>query len=163
MSSARSALAALAVDRLAGLDVTAAEVVAAAARALDEGIDAPSLARLAGLDHRDQQLLVELFVQVVAELGIELPADATAAQWQLLGEHLGEMVRGDVPLAEAAKTVKALDGRLGRPTALVELRQWLAMLATWIPTDVTPISYCEEQVLQQARAMLAGPWPPVAR
>ncbi|MGW7532680.1 hypothetical protein [Amycolatopsis sp. NPDC054798] len=163
MSSARGALAALAVDRLAGLDITAAELVEAGARAVGEGLEAPSLPELAALDHRNHQAVSDAFSHVVEELGIELPADATAAQWQLLGEHLGEMVRGDVPLAEGAKSVKALDGRLGRPAALAELRQWLAMLATWIPTDVTPVSYCEQQVLQQARAVLAGPWPPVTR
>ncbi|MER6767388.1 MULTISPECIES: hypothetical protein [Amycolatopsis] len=163
MSSARGALAALAVDRLAGLDITAAELVEAGARAVGEGLDAPSLPELAALDYRDHQAVSAAFSHVVEELGIELPVDATAAQWQLLGEHLGEMVRGDVPLAQAAKSVKAFDGRLGHPAALSELRQWLAMLATWIPTDVTPVSYCEQQVLQQARAVLAGPWPPATR
>jgi hypothetical protein len=163
MSLARGALAALAVDRLAGLDVAAVDVVEAATKAVGEGLDAPSLPELAGLDHRNRQAVDAAFTHVVEELGIELPADATAAQWHRLGEHLAELVRGDVPFAQAVAAVRLLDGRLGRPAALVELRQWLAMLATWIPTDVTPVSYCEEQVLQQARTVLAGPWPPVSR
>ncbi|WP_033292050.1 hypothetical protein [Amycolatopsis jejuensis] len=163
MSSARGALAALAVDRLAGLDVASSELVAAGERAVGEGLRAPSLAALAGLDHRDHRAVTDAFAHVVEELGIELPPDATAAQWQLLGEQLGEMVRGDVSLTAGANVVTSLDDRLGHPAALHELRQWLAMLASWIPTDVTPVSYCEQQVLQHARAVLAGPWPPVTR
>ncbi|MBB4687104.1 hypothetical protein [Amycolatopsis jiangsuensis] len=160
MSSARGALAALAVDRLAGFDVPSRDLVAAGMRAVVEGLDSPTLPELAGSEDRDA---AGLFTRVVDELGIELPVDADAARWQLLGECLGAMVRGDVPLAEAAALFEELDARLGRPGVLAELRRWLAMLATWIPTDVTPVSFCEEQVRQLARQLLAGPWPPVTR
>ncbi|GAA3535894.1 hypothetical protein GCM10022222_19460 [Amycolatopsis ultiminotia] len=160
MSCARGVLAALAVDRLAGLDVPSGDLVAAGVRAVVEGLDSPSLPELAGSDDR---AAVDLFTQVIDELGIELPADAESARWQLLGRCLGVMVRGEVPLGEAATSFDELDGRLGRPDALAELRRWFALLAAWIPTDVTPLSFCAQQIRQQARQLLAGPWPPVTR
>ncbi|MFF0144552.1 hypothetical protein ATK36_3270 [Amycolatopsis sulphurea] len=160
MSSARGELIALAVDRLAGLDVPSGELVAAGVRAVVEGLDSPSLPELAGSDHRDA---ATLFTRVVDELDLELPADAETARWQLLGECLGSMVRGDVSFGESTAAFHDLDHRLGRPEVLTELRHWIAMLTVWIPTDVTPVSFCEEQIRQQARQLLAGSWPPITR
>jgi len=162
MPSARDALATLAVGRLAGLDVVSGDLVAAAADAVAEGLEPPSMTLLAGLTGRDTVPVAEAFGQVIAELGIELPSDATAARWQLLSECLGEMVRGDVPLRAASARFRTLDRLLGRPSALGDLRRWLAMHAEWIPSDRTPIGFCEDQVLEQARTLLAGPWPPAA-
>ncbi|QRP45923.1 hypothetical protein [Amycolatopsis sp. FDAARGOS 1241] len=162
MSSARGELAALAVDRLAGRTVLPDDLVAAAVRAVVEGLDSPTLAELAGLG-RDDSAAPGLFTQVVAELGIEVPVDAVTARWQLLGEALAALARGDVSVHEGSAAVRELDDRLGRPEALRELRRWLAMFDSWIPTDVTPVSFPAGQIRQQARELLAGPWPPITR
>ncbi|WP_432849105.1 hypothetical protein ACQPXB_00700 [Amycolatopsis sp. CA-161197] len=162
MSSARGELAALAVDRLAGRTVLPDDLVAAAVRAVVAGLDSPTLPELAGLGH-DDATAPDLFAQVVAELGIEVPADAAAARWQLLGEALAVLARGDVSVKEGATAVWELDSRLDHPGALAEMRRWIAMLGSWIPTDVTPVSFCEDQILQQARELLAGTWPPITR
>ncbi|WP_326567531.1 hypothetical protein VSH64_37730 [Amycolatopsis rhabdoformis] len=162
MSSARGEIAALAVDRLAGRAVLPDDLVAAAVRAVVAGLDSPTLPMLAGLG-RDDTTAPDLFAQVVAELGIEMPADAASARWQLLGAALAALARGDVSVNEGATAVWELDARLGHPEALTEVRRWIAMLDSWIPTDVTPVSFCEDQILQQARELLAGSWPPVTR
>ncbi|SEP49290.1 hypothetical protein [Amycolatopsis saalfeldensis] len=162
MSSARGELAALAVDRLAGRAVYSGDLVDAGGRALVEGVDSPSLPELAGLG-RDDADAPDVFARVVHELGIELPADATAARWQLLGESLGAMVRGEATPAKSSGPVVEFDRLLGYPGVLRELVRWFAMLDAWIPTDVTPVSFCEQQILEQARLVLAGPWPPVTR
>ncbi|MET7990663.1 hypothetical protein ABZU76_07105 [Amycolatopsis sp. NPDC005232] len=162
MSSARGELAALAADRLAGRAVLPDDLVVAAVRAVVAGLDSPTLPELAGLGH-DDATAPNLFVQVVAELGIEVPADAAAARWQLLGEALAVLARGDVSVKAGATAVWELDARLDYPGAMDEMRRWIAMLDSWIPTDVTPVSFCEDQILQQARELLSGNWPPVTR
>ncbi|HWD05056.1 MAG TPA: hypothetical protein VG674_21680 [Amycolatopsis sp.] len=159
MSSARGELAALAVDRLAGRTVLPDVLVAAAVRAVVEGLDSPTLPELAALS-RDDTTASELFALVVAELDLEVPADAAAARWQLLGEALAVLARGEVPVGKGAAAVGELDDRLGHPDALREMRSWIAMFDSWIPTDVTPVSFPEDQIRQQARELLAGPWPP---
>ncbi|MFI5611195.1 hypothetical protein [Amycolatopsis sp. NPDC051903] len=162
MSSARGELAALAVDRLAGRTVLPDDLVAAAGRAVVAGLDSPTLAELAGLG-RDDGTAPDLFGRVVAELGIEVPFDAATARWQLLGEALAALARGDVSVNEGSTAVGELDDRLGHPDALREMRRWIAMFDSWIPTDVTPVSFPEDQIRQQARELLAGAWPPVTR
>ncbi|MEV6897971.1 hypothetical protein [Amycolatopsis sp. NPDC051372] len=162
MSSARGELAALAMDRLVGRTVLPDDLVTAAARAIVAGLDSPTLPELAGLGH-DDTTASDLFSQVVAELGIEVPTDAATARWQLLGEALAALARGDVSVNEGATAVWELDRRLDYPDALDEMRRWIAMLDAWIPTDVTPVSFCEDQILQRARELLSGNWPPVTR
>ncbi|WIX80595.1 hypothetical protein QRX50_07455 [Amycolatopsis carbonis] len=93
----------------------------------------------------------------------EVPADTATVRWERLGETLGAMVRGETPVGAASRSVREQSERLGSPEVLRDLQRWIAMLDSWIPTDVTPVSFCEDQILQQARELLAGTWPPVTR
>ncbi|MGW4482741.1 hypothetical protein ACWEOE_02775 [Amycolatopsis sp. NPDC004368] len=93
----------------------------------------------------------------------EVPAHCATAQWERLGGTLGAMVRGETPVGEAGRSVREQSARLGSPAVLHDLLRWIAMLDQWIPTDVTPVSFCEDQILQQARELLSGNWPPVTR
>ncbi|MFE0022174.1 hypothetical protein [Amycolatopsis sp. NPDC059021] len=85
---------------------------------------------------------------------------ANAGEWALVRDHLHDLVQGGLTPLSGGRLLRASSERLGDPAALRELVRWAAMLETWIPTDVTPTSFCEDQLLQQARVLLAGTWPP---
>ncbi|MFD9888586.1 hypothetical protein ACFWY9_04560 [Amycolatopsis sp. NPDC059027] len=85
---------------------------------------------------------------------------ANADEWALVRDHLHDLVQGGLAPLPGGRLLRVSSERLGDPAALRELVRWAAMLETWIPTDVTPTSFCEDQLLQQARSLLAGTWPP---
>jgi hypothetical protein len=160
VEACRELLRGLAVDRLAGRELRTSHLVEAALDALVAGVDAPSLPRLAGLECSAGEEADAVFTQVVCELGLELPEDATAARWQLVHGWLTAMVKGEMSPAVGGALVREVGELLGGPASLQEISHWSATLESWIPTDLTPRDVCEVPILEQAAELLAGPWPP---
>ncbi|KZB86449.1 hypothetical protein [Amycolatopsis regifaucium] len=159
----RSALRELAIGRLAGRDVRTSHLVEAGLDAIVAGLDAPSLGLLAGLECAGEDAVDRALHQVVDELGIELPADATAARWLLVHGWLTAMVKGDLSPATGGALVSEVSELLGSPPSLRGITRWSAMLDNWIPTDLTPRDVCEVPILEESAALLEGPWPPRPR
>ncbi|MEV6905430.1 hypothetical protein [Amycolatopsis sp. NPDC051071] len=156
----RSTLRELAIGRLAGRDVRTSHLVEAGLDAIVAGLDAPSLALLAGLGCSAGDAVDKAFCQVIDELGLELPADATAARWLLIHGWLTAMVKGDLSPAAGGALVSEVGELLGSPAALRGITRWSAMLDSWIPTDLTPRDVCEVPILEESAELLEGPWPP---
>ncbi len=156
----RSTLRELAIDRLAGRDVRTSHLVEAGLDAIVAGLDAPSLGLLAGLGSSAGDAVDEAFGQVIDELGLELPADATAARWLLIHGWLIAMVEGDLTPAAGGALVSEVGELLGSPAELRGITRWSAMLDKWIPTDLTPRDVCEVPILEESAELLEGPWPP---
>ncbi|WP_181776815.1 hypothetical protein [Amycolatopsis pittospori] len=159
----RGALRELAIDRLAGREVRTSHLVEAGLDAIVAGLDAPSLALLAGLEASEGDAVDKALDQVVDELGLELPADATAARWLLIHGWLTAMVKGDLSPAAGGALVGEVAALLGSPQALRGITRWSAMLDNWIPTDLTPRDVCEVPILEESAELLEGPWPPRPR
>src|SRR5690349_20778884 len=74
----------LAIKRICGDHVGSDQLIDAGLRALLTGVDSQSLRLLAGLGRREEPEAPDLFIQVVDELGLdvpELPADHDQALW----------------------------------------------------------------------------------
>lgn len=160
IDACRCALRELAIGRLAGRDVRTSHLVEAGLDAIVAGLDTPSLPLLAGLESSAEAAVDKAFDQVVDELGIELPSDATAARWLLVHGWLTAMVRGDLSPAAGGALVSEVGELLGSPPSLRGIARWSAMLDSWIPTDLTPRDFCEVPILEEAAELLEGPWPP---
>jgi hypothetical protein len=159
----RSALRELAIGRLAGRDVRTSHLVEAGLDAIVAGLDAPSLGLLAGLESAGEDAVDKALHQVVDELGIELPADPTAARWLLIHGWLTAMVKGDLSPAVGGALISEVGELLGSPPSLRGITRWSAMLDNWIPTDLTPRDVCEVPILEESAELLEGPWPPSPR
>ncbi len=160
IEACRSALRELAIDRLAGRDVRTSHLVEAGLDAIVAGLDAPSLALLAGLESSAETAVDKAFTQVVDELRLELPADADAARWLLVHGWLTAMVKGELSPGAGGALVAEVGELLGSPSSLRGIARWSAMLDSWIPTDLTPRDVCEVPILEEAAELLNGPWPP---
>ncbi|MEV7549725.1 hypothetical protein AB0N89_08890 [Amycolatopsis sp. NPDC089917] len=163
IDACREALRELAIGRLAGRDVRSSHLVEAGLDAIVAGLDIPSLALLAGLGTSAEDAVEKAFDQVVDELGLELPADPTAARWLLVHGWLTAMVEGRLSPAAGGALVSEVGELLGSPLALRGITRWSAMLDSWIPTDLTPRDVCEVPILEESVVLLEGPWPPSRR
>ncbi|MEU3621377.1 hypothetical protein BS329_26455 [Amycolatopsis coloradensis] len=160
IDACRSALRELAIGRLAGRDVRTSHLVEAGLDAIVAGLDVPSVALLAGLESSGEDAIEKALGQVVDELGLELPADATAARWLLIHGWLTAMVEGTLSPAAGGALVSEVGELLGSPAPLRGITRWSAMLDNWIPTDLTPRDVCEVPILEESAELLEGPWPP---
>ncbi len=163
IDACRGALRELAIGRLAGRDVRTSHLVEAGLDAIVAGLDAPSLTLLAGLESSADDAVDKAFCQVVDELGLELPADPTAARWLLIHGWLTAMVKGELSPAAGGALVSEVGELLGSPSSLRGITRWSAMLDNWIPTDLTPRDVCEVPILEESAELLEGPWPPGPR
>ncbi|MEC3981429.1 hypothetical protein [Amycolatopsis sp. H20-H5] len=155
----RQALLSLAVELLAGREVDPGRFIEAGLGAVVAGLDAPSLPLLAGADAAQAPVLFE---RVVDELGLDqaLPPDAESARWVLVRGWLSAIVRGELRPGDGGVLVREMSGLLGEPGSLGMIVRWTTMLDTWITTDLTPRDVCEVPILEQARELLGGHWPP---
>lgn len=160
IDACRDALRELAIGRLAGRDVRTSHLVEAGLDAIVAGLDVPSLALLAGLEASGEDAVDKALCQVVDELGLELPADPTAARWLLVHGWLTAMVEGDLSPAAGGALISEVGELLGSPASLRGITRWSAMLDNWIPTDLTPRDVCEVPILEESAELLEGPWPP---
>jgi hypothetical protein len=89
---------------------------ALAMRALEDGLDSPSLRRLAGADATEVPHVSALFAAALAEIGIVPPAPAVAAR-QIGDDVAGRIIRGDVDPLDGARflTLVAREASKGRP------------------------------------------------
>ncbi|MFF4344475.1 hypothetical protein ACFY00_31695 [Kitasatospora sp. NPDC001540] len=145
----------LALELLVGRDVDEWLLAQAGLAALVLGVEAPSLAELAGLPVEEAARIRELFGRVLAELGIAdaLPADDTdlsweAARWELVRWWLRLITNGTLRPRVGAEVI-AYGGwaDLARPAALTSL------VGLTDPAEITA----------EAERLLAGPWPPHPR
>jgi len=94
----------LAIRQTLGEVVGADELISTGLDALLRGVDTPSLRALAGLMRAEEPEAQDVFRAVGDELGLfpSLPADPSAARWELVRWWCREIVAGNICLKWAA-------------------------------------------------------------
>jgi hypothetical protein len=155
----------LAVEQRIGRRVEADTLIQAAVVALVLEIDTPALRDLAGLTRSEEWRAHELFTQVIEELGLaaRVPAADTEARWALARWWLQLIANGSLNAIEGGNLIsyEAWD-QLDRPAALQPFLAWTSEYDDWKDDWDTPRETFKQQIIDDARDLLAGPWPPVA-
>ncbi|MCX4750734.1 hypothetical protein OG455_35405 [Kitasatospora sp. NBC_01287] len=129
-------LRALAVDRGLGLHPGSDQLIRFGLDALLAGVDSPSLPLLAGLGRNEEPQALDLFDQVLDELGLAYPrpVGATfAADRRALADWLAaRIVEGVLEPARGADLIREVAVELGHPEALAPMVRWAL---TWDVRD----------------------------
>ena len=104
-------------------------VAAGATRALQEGVDSPSIRRLAGMDGADGEDIRDALRAVLAELAIAMPTEREAAIL-VSTEIAGRIVQGTVPPYDGAKDIWSIARGLS-PADLPELDAFVYAASEW--------------------------------
>ena len=153
----------LAIEQRVGLDVDAHTLVQAALTALVLDVDTPALRLLAGLTRREESHAHELFAQVIDELDLaaHIPTTETAARWELVRWWLHLIANGSMnPIAGGNLITYEAWDQLNHPAVL---RSFLAWTSEWDDRKddgTTSREAFKQGIIDHARALLAGPWPP---
>jgi hypothetical protein len=148
-----------ALDEIVGADV----LIATALHALLDGVDSPSLPLLAGLSRREEGDAHDLFREVVAELDLAPPApiDATTARWHLVRWWCEAIADGTLEPEVAGHRIWFQGwNELGYPTSLQPLIGWVSEWEDWSPSWDAERDHYRELIVDEARRLLNGPWPP---
>ncbi|WP_441251339.1 hypothetical protein [Kitasatospora sp. McL0602] len=155
----------LAIERRIGRRVGADTLIQAALVALVLDVDTPAVCDLAGLTRGEESRAHELFTQVVEELGLaaRLPATDAEARWALVRWWLQLIANGSMNAIEGGNLIsyEAWD-HLDRPAALRPFLAWTSEYDDWKDDWDTPREAFGQRIIDEARDLLAGPWPPVA-
>ncbi|GAA2142452.1 hypothetical protein GCM10009760_27570 [Kitasatospora kazusensis] len=155
----------LAIEQRIGRRVGADTLIQAALVALVLDIDTPALRDLAGLTRSEESQAHELFAQVVEELGLaaRVPATDAEARWALVRWWLQLIANGSMNAIKGGNLIsyEAWD-QLDRPAALRPFLAWTSEYDDWKADWDTPRNVFKQRIIDDARALLAGPWPPVA-
>lgn len=148
-----------ALGEIVGADL----LINAALRGVIEGVDGPSLFRLAGLTRREEGEAHGLFGAVVSELDL-FPStlhDESAARWELVRLLCEGIADGSLEPEVAGRSVWD-DGwdKLDHPHALLALIGCVSEWEDWSPSWDEDRDDLRESIVGEARALVAGPWPP---
>lgn len=153
----------LALERLIGRHVSAAQLVQAGLVALVLDVEAPSLALLAGLTRREELRAGELFEDVTGELGLTtgLPEDEADQRWILVRWWLQLIVNGSLHPATGGDLIW-YEGwaELGYPEALRPVFDATVQYDEWTPDWPMPREELSAANIQAARPLTSGSWPP---
>lgn len=153
----------LAIRGALGETVGADLLIEAALRALLEGVDSPSLVLLAGLGRSEESEAQDLFRATVSELDLapSLPAERRALRW--------ELVRWWCQLILAGQLRPEVGGRLiwmhgwdelDYPASLQQVVGLVSEWEDWSPDWSVDREDYGRGIVDEAAALLAGPWPP---
>jgi hypothetical protein len=160
----------LALERLIGRRPHPEQLVEAGLTALVLDVETESLPLLAGLPRSEHEQAEALFDRVLDELRLSrsLPADTTglpweAARWELVRWWLQLIVNGSVDPGAGGDLI-TYEGwsALARPRTLGPLVDKTDAYNDWAAIrrgDRAPLA---ESIVEEARRLLAGPWPPPA-
>ncbi|MFB7620590.1 hypothetical protein [Kitasatospora sp. NPDC056181] len=158
----------LALERRIGRWVEPAQLAQAALTAQALGVDSTAVDSLARLAPGEEDRAGELFERVLDELELRggLPAGEEPARWELLRWWLRLIAEG-AARPELAAEVVWFEGwaRLGRPAALSRLVEAVDAHDRWEESrhtsePVLTARIVEARIVEAARELLAGPWPP---
>ncbi len=158
----------LAIEQRLGRIVGADQLIQAAlvALTLTLDVDTPALRVLAGLTRSEEPLAQDLFVQVIDELDLApvIPETQPAARWALVHWWLQLIANGNLNPVEGGSLIwyEGWD-HLGRPAALRPIIGWKSEYDDWTPDFTVPRDTYKDRIIDEARALLNGPWPPVRR
>lgn len=148
-----------ALGEIVGSDV----IIETALRALLEGVDSPTLPLLAGLGRSEEGEAHDLFRRVVDELDIAPPSpvDSQASRWDLVRWACEAIVEGTVS-PEMGGNIIWYDGwhELGYPDSLQGIVGAVSEFDDWSPTWELDREHYQQMIVDDAKALLAGPWPP---
>jgi hypothetical protein len=154
----------LAIEQRLGRVVGSDQLIQAALVALVLDVDTPALRVLAGLTRSEEPLANELFVQVIDELGLApaVPDTQPAARWALVHWWLQLIANGSLNPVEGGDLIwyEGWD-KLGRPAALRPIIGWTSEYDDWTPDYNVPRDTYKDRIIEEARTLLNGPWPPV--
>ncbi|WP_083975324.1 hypothetical protein [Kitasatospora mediocidica] len=154
----------LAIERRIGRHVGADTLIQAALVALVLDIDSPALRDLAGLPRSEESRAHELLAQVVEELGLaaRVPATDAEARWALVRWWLQLIDNGSMNAIEGGNLIsyEAWD-QLDRPETLRPFVAWTSEYDDWKDDWDTPRDAFKQRIIDDARDLLAGPWPPM--
>lgn len=144
--------------RAFGWFVPAGELVGAGLEALLAGVEAPSLALLAGLGRREEAEAGALLDAVLEELGlvVELPADPGAAKLELAYWLAGQIADGVLDPARGADliwTEAALE--LGCPEELQPIVRCAILIGDWDEHRPVSLEELRGEALNAARELVA--------
>ncbi|MFC1418356.1 hypothetical protein [Streptacidiphilus cavernicola] len=153
----------LAIEQRLGGMVGSDQLIQAALVALVLDVDTPALRVLAGLTRNEEPLANDLFVQVIDELDLapSIPDTQPAARWTLVRWWLQLIANGSLHPAEGGHLIW-YEGwnRLGHPDALLPIIGWISEYDDWTPDYTLPRDTYRDRIIQEARTLLNGPWPP---
>jgi hypothetical protein len=159
----RQLLLRAAIDERFGYQVGSDRLVHLALDALLSGVDTPALRQLAGLGQGEEPEAHDLLVQVVNELGLSsaLPQHQPRTRWERVRWWCRYIVDGHLPPEEAGRLIW-VDGwsELGHPPALQPLIGWVSEWEDWTEHHALPRQTYRQLIVDEARRLLAGPWPP---
>jgi hypothetical protein len=146
----------LELERLAEMYVfgilPAERLPAAAADALEAGLDSPSLRQLAGADDDDTESIRNLFNKSLNELGVPLPSPSEAAL-SIARRIAGDIVRGKIDPYEGARQIW---GKIYvRFPQLTELRPFVAYASDYQDNAAHRDDYCR-LILEASKKLLSG-------
>ncbi|MFG2333989.1 hypothetical protein ACGFMM_30830 [Streptomyces sp. NPDC048604] len=159
----------LALERLIGRRHHPEQLIDAGLTALVLDVETESLPLLAGLTRAEREQADALFDQVLTELGLlkYLPADASdlpweAARWELVRWWLRLIVNGSLSPGSGGDLI-AHEGwaALTRPQKLGPLVERTDAYNTWAATRRGDRGQLADAIVEEARRLLAGPWPPL--
>ncbi|MGA8790680.1 MAG: hypothetical protein WB535_17200 [Paenarthrobacter sp.] len=145
-------------------DIVGADVlIATALSALLDGVDSPSLPLLAGLSRREEGEAHDLFNAVVNELNIAppTPAKTTPERWNLVRWLCQALVDGALKPEYAGRLIwwEGWD-ELGYPESLRPLIGLVSEWDDWTPSWNIDRHQFGQLIVDEARKLLDGPWPP---
>ena len=137
-------------------DQPSEDLPAIAARALERGLDSPTLRELAGLSRKDVREAHDLFLIAIAEVGLEMPPPSEAAR-ELARQWAFEMLAGTLTPYEGSRLIwhnswDTLDRQQeGQADDLVP---FIGLASEWEDDPEHRAEY-EQDMLAEARALLA--------
>ncbi|MCA2212586.1 hypothetical protein [Jidongwangia harbinensis] len=159
----------VAISQLVGRHVGSDRLIQLGLDALLAGIDTPSLPRLAGLTRVEEPDAQELFVRVVAELGLipdNLPALPVPRAWALVRWWAQLIVEGDVDVRTGGDYIYCYGWSAIPYTDSEPLRQLISSIvqcqdtteawAVWDADYATRVLDAEAKVVQEARDFIQG-------
>ncbi|MFF5423081.1 MULTISPECIES: hypothetical protein [unclassified Streptomyces] len=158
----------LALERLVGRRPRPEQLVEAGLSALVLDVEAESLPLLAGLSRAEHERADALFDQVLSELDLvrDLPGGSAgppweAARWELVRWWLRLVVNGSLDPGAGGDLVTYEGwGALGRPGTLRPLVDRTDAYNAWAALPRGDRGPLAEAIAEEARRLLAGPWPP---
>jgi hypothetical protein len=161
-----------AIAHYEGEIVPADRLIQAGLDALLNGIDTPAIRRLAGLSRREEPESHDLFAQVIVELDL-LPGmsdDAMSgtreARWQMVRSWARQIVDDVLDPVTGGNLIWYMGWeRLGRPAALRPIVGWTSQAEDQptAPWTAGAREVYANLIIDAARELLDGPWPPEAR
>ncbi|WP_327114032.1 hypothetical protein OHB12_33245 [Nocardia sp. NBC_01730] len=151
----------LAIKRICGDQVGSDQLIDAGLRALLTGVDSPSLRLLAGLGRREEPEAPDLFMQVLDELGLDvpdLPADHHQALWVMARWWADLIVGGNLdPLDGADLIWWRVASELGYPEQLRAIVEGAIAGADWDENWTVSLEQIKSDIVRAAHEFLAGP------